>query len=185
MKRLGLSLIAGILLAGCNGGRNQPNIEVIQNMFDQESIKSQDWDPRDGDKVQMRMPPEGTLPRGFEPYKYPTDPEGAGKNLVNPFKGDTSEVVMAEGKKFFNTYCSVCHGFEGKGDGTVSVKMPVKPPPLISDKIKNYPDGRIFHIMTMGQGVMGSYASQITSPRTRWAVVNYIRSLQQQSAQGK
>jgi len=187
LKRL-LSLISVALpfvIIGCNGGKNQPNIEIVQNMMDQESIKSQGWNHVD-DKVQMRMPPAGTVPRGFEPYKYPTDPEAAEKNLVNPLGNDTSEETMAKGKKYFNIYCSVCHGFEGKGDGTVSVKMPVKPPPLISDKVKNYKDGRIFHIMTMGQGVMGTYATQITDPKNRWAVVNYVRLLQRNSsAQGK
>jgi mono/diheme cytochrome c family protein len=178
MKRLALAAVASLLLTACNGGKNKPNIEVIDNMMDQISIKSQDWDPREGDKVQMRMPPDGTIPRDFHPYRYPNDPEAAEKNLVNPYANDSSEEVAAKGKKFFQIYCSVCHGHEGKGDGLVVSRMPVKPPPLISDKVKNYKDGRIFHIMTMGQGVMGSYASQITDPNTRWAVVNYIRSLQ-------
>jgi mono/diheme cytochrome c family protein len=184
MKRLWL--VIPIFLMGCNGGKNQTNIEWIQNMMDQVSIKSQDWDPREGDKLQMRTPPAGTLPRGFEPYRYASDPEGAEKNLVNPYANDASPEVVAKGKKYYETYCSVCHGHEGKGDGTVAVKMPVKPPPLLSDKIKNYKDGRIFHIITMGQGVMGSYATQITEPRNRWAVINYIRTLQRNSvAQGK
>lgn len=30
-------------------------------------------------------------------------------------------------------------------------------------------------------GVMGSYASQITDAKKRWAVVNYVRTLQKQS----
>jgi mono/diheme cytochrome c family protein len=180
-----LAVVVSFAIIGCNGGKNQPNIEIVQNMMDQENIKSQDWDPRDGDKVQMRMPPAGTVPRGFTPYPYPNDPEAAAK-MVNPLASDTSVETMEKGKKYFNIYCSVCHGFEGKGDGTVSVKMPVKPPPLISDKVKDYKDGRIFHIMTVGQGVMGNYATQITDPKNRWAVVNYVRSLQRKStAQGK
>jgi mono/diheme cytochrome c family protein len=181
---LGLAALAiPFVIIGCNGGKNTPNIEIVQNMMDQESIKSQGWNHQD-DKLQMRQPPAGTVPRGFQPYKYSTDPDGAEKNLVNPLANDTSEEVKAAGKKYFTIYCSVCHGLEGKGDGTVAVKMPVKPPPLISDKVKNYKDGRIFHIMTMGQGVMGSYASQITDPKNRWAVVNYVRSLQR-AGQGK
>lgn len=184
MKRLLACVLfvgSSVFLVGCNGGKNQTNIELIQNMFDQVSIKSQDWDPSQGDKVQMRMPPDGTLPRDFVRYKYPNDPEAAEKNLVNPLAGDTSEETMALGKKYFETYCWECHGKEGHGDGPVSVKMPVKPPPLISDKVKHFKDGRIYHIIMMGQGVMGSYASQITEPRTRWAVINYVRSLQRKS----
>jgi mono/diheme cytochrome c family protein len=169
-----------LTLAGCNGGKNLTNIELIQGMMDQISIKSQDWDPKQGDKVQMRMPPEGTVPRGFTPYKYATDPEGAEKNVANPFAGDDSPQMIERGKKYFSINCAVCHGPSGKGDGTVVEKMPVKPPSLLSDKVKNFKDGRIFHIMTAGQGVMGSYASQITDPDNRWAVVNYVRNLQKQ-----
>lgn len=176
MRRLLFASV--ILLTGCNGGKNQTNIELIQNMMDQISIKSQDWDPKEPDKLQMRTPPEGTVPRGFTPYKYATDPDGAEKNLVNPYAGKVTEEILNVGKKHFETYCAVCHGIEGKGDGLVAEKMAVKPPTLLSDKLKNYKDGRIFHIITAGQGVMGTYATQITDPNKRWAVVNYVRHLE-------
>lgn len=176
MKRLGwLSLL---VLIGCNGGKNQTNIELVTNMMDQESIKSQDWDPSDGEKSQMRMPPEGTVPQNFEVYPYPDDPEAAGNNLKNPLAGDLSPENLELGQKNFAIYCAVCHGDKGAGDGTVAEKMAVRPPSLLTDKVRNYPDGRIYHIITRGQGVMGSYASQVTEPKRRWAIVNYIRSLQ-------
>lgn len=178
MKRLKiLGWLPLLLLAGCNGGKNQTNIELVTNMMDQESIKSQDWDPRMGDKVQMRTPPKGTVPRGFEVYPYPNDPEAAG-SLKNPLAGNTTPEILDLGQKQFNIYCAVCHGHQGKGDGTVAEKMAVRPPSLLTDKVIAYPDGRIFHIITRGQGVMGSYASQITDPHKRWAVVNYVRNLQ-------
>ena len=175
MKRLGF--LSVLFLVGCNGGKNQPNIELVQNMMDQETIKSQDWDPRQGDKLQMLQPPEGTVPRGFEVYPYKNDPEASGK-MVNPFAGDFSPELMELGQKNYAIYCAVCHGDQAKGDGPVAEKMPLRPPSLLTDKIRNYPDGRIFHIITQGQGIMGAYASQIPEPKKRWAVVNYIRSLQ-------
>lgn len=175
MKRLGF--LSVLFLIGCNGGKNQPNIEVIQNMMDQESIKSQDWVPSEGEKLQMLQPPEGTVPRGFDVYPYATDPEGSAK-LVNSLAGDFSPEVIELGQKNYAIYCAVCHGDQAKGDGPVATKMPLRPPSLLTDKVRNLPDGRIFHIITQGQGLMGSYASQMTEPRKRWAVVNYIRSLQ-------
>jgi hypothetical protein len=48
---------------------------------------------------------------------------------------------------------------------------------LQSDKVRNWPDGNIYHVITMGQNVMPSYASQIT-PGDRWAVIHYVRALQ-------
>ncbi|HAG92260.1 MAG TPA: cytochrome c [Bdellovibrionales bacterium] len=176
MKRLS-SIAALFLLVGCNGGKNQTNIELVTNMMDQQSVKSQDWVPEDGDKLQMRQPPEGTVPRGFYVYPYPNDPE-ASANLKNPHAGDFSPELLAQGQKMYDIYCAVCHGHGAKGDGTVAEKMPLRPPSLLTDKVRNFSDGRIFHIVTRGQGVMGSYSSQIVHPDDRWAVVNYIRSLQ-------
>jgi mono/diheme cytochrome c family protein len=124
------------------------------------------------------MPPEGTVPQGFEVYTYGNDAEAAGQGLKNPMASEMSPEALLVGQKQYVIYCGICHGDKGAGDGTVAAAMAVKPPTLLSDKIRNYPDGRIYHIITRGQGVMGSYASQIPDPKKRWAVVNYIRSLQ-------
>jgi mono/diheme cytochrome c family protein len=182
MKRLIFVLGSMLCLAACNAGPNQTNIEIVTNMMDQESIKSQDWDPKQGDQVQMRMPPEGTVSRGHPPYAFATDPAGAEKQR-NPLSGDMSAETLTWGHKTYDIYCKVCHGPEGKGDGPVSVKMAVKPRNLISAEALAYSDGRIYHAITAGKGVMGSYMSQITEANRRWAVVNYVRSLQKQVKQ--
>ncbi|MBI3396150.1 MAG: cytochrome c, partial [Spirochaetia bacterium] len=41
----------------------------------------------------------------------------------------------------------------------------------------DWPDGKIFHMMTVGRGMMKPYAAQI-SPQDRWAIVHYVRLLQ-------
>jgi mono/diheme cytochrome c family protein len=179
MKNKLLLLSGLVLLAGCNGGPNQTNIELIQNMMDQPAIKSQGWNPEQGDQVQMRMPPEGTVSRGHPPYAFQNDPAGAEKQ-INPLAGNMSPETLTLGHKTFDIYCAVCHGNEGRGDGRVAVKMAVKPRNLIADDAKAYTDGRIYHAVTAGKGVMGSYASQITDANRRWAVVNYVRTLQRQ-----
>jgi mono/diheme cytochrome c family protein len=170
-----LTLVVGIV--GCNAGPNQTNIEIVDNMMDQESIKSQDWDPHDGEKVQMRMPPEGTVSRGNAPYEFASDSAG-GEKQRNPLNGDMSAETLTLGQKTYDVYCKVCHGSEGKGDGAVAEKMAVKPRNLLGADALAYSDGRIYHAITMGKGVMGSYQSQITDAKRRWAVVNYVRSLQ-------
>jgi mono/diheme cytochrome c family protein len=43
---------------------------------------------------------------------------------------------QAEGKKIYLTYCSTCHGEQGKGDGMAAASLPAKP----SDHTK--PTGR-------------------------------------------
>ena len=46
-----------------------------------------------------------------------------------------------------------------------------------SNRAREFSDGMIYHIITNGQNVMPSYASQITREE-RWAIVNYVRVLQ-------
>lgn len=170
-------LFAGcLLLAACNGGKNQTNIELVTNMMDQPAIKSQGWNHKD-DTVQMRMPPDGTVSRGNPPYAYANDPAGAEKQ-PNPLAGNMSPETLSLGHKTFEIYCALCHGDTGAGDGRIAEKMAVKPRNLISAEAKAYSDGRIYYAITAGKGVMGSYQSQITDANRRWAVVNYVRTLQ-------
>jgi len=179
MKRLGL-FSSLFFLAACNGGPNKTNIELIQNMMDQPSVKSQDWIPEDGDKGQMRVPPPHTIARGEKPYKFTDDIAGAEKD-PNPFAGQTSPEVLSVGHKYYDIYCSVCHGKTGEGNGPASEKMAVKPRNLIAPDAKGYSDGRIYHAITAGKGVMRAYISQIPDPdgvAIRWKIVNYVRSLQ-------
>lgn len=171
-------ILAAWSLVACNAGKNQTNIELIQDMMDQISVKSQDWDPaREGQGTAM-VPPEGTVPRGHKPYKYQTDPIGAENNLKNPLSSDMTPAVLEVGKYNYEIYCMVCHGPNGTGNGPVAPKMALKPPSLLTDKVRNFKDGRIYHIITAGQGVMGAYSTQITDSKARWAIVNYVRTLQ-------
>ena len=174
-----------MFLVGCNGGKNQTNIELIQDMMDQESVKAQDWDPKVPDKVLMMMPPENTVARNRSPYPYHLDYKAAEKNLKNPY-GEGRPDVLHRGRKYFNIYCSVCHGESARGDGLVAAKMMVvKPPSLLSAQAMAYSDARLFHIITDGQGLMSGYERQISDEDNRWAIVNYLRNLQQREDKNK
>ena len=61
-KKLPLLLIIGTLVS-CNAGKDRTNIEMVRQMMDQESIKAQDWDPKQPGKAMMMVPPEGTVPQ--------------------------------------------------------------------------------------------------------------------------
>ncbi len=175
--KTGLILIEFIGLLGCNAGPNQTNIELNQNMMDQVTVKAQDWDPNHPGAVQMRVPPEHTMPRERVPYVYANDP-AAGEAEANPLRGDFSAETLTLGKNTYAIYCQVCHGETGVGDGPVAEKMAVKPRNLLTPEGKAYSDGRIYYAISAGRGVMGSYASQIPDVKARWAVVNYVRTLQ-------
>lgn len=172
-----LMILAGVSACGPRG--NEPNIELIQDMMEQPAVKAQRYDPWFKDGISSLVPPTNTAPIGFVPYKYGTDAELAGRENKNPMAGDQSAPTLITGQKYFNTNCATCHGFQGHGDGPVSKKYPLKIPALVSDKVRSWPDGHIFHVITMGQGTMGPYASHVPQA-VRWQVVNYIRHLQAQ-----
>ena len=172
-------LLFNLSIVGCAPKGNQPNVELIQDMMEQPALKAQDFHPHDREKSSMLVPPQGTWPKNVKPYLYKGKPVLAGEKLRNPYKNDQTPEFMALGKRHYQNFCLLCHGEGGKGDGQVAPKFQgIKPPSLITDKIKNYPDGRIFHIITDGQGIMGTYIHQLPKEKDRWAVVNYVRQLQ-------
>lgn len=168
-------------LTGCGPSGDKPNVELIQDMMEQPAIKTQGSDPHNRNKSAMRLPPEGTAAMNREVYLYKGDAMGAANNLKNPNALDNAEVLKL-GEKHYKNYCFVCHGETGKGDGPVAPKFQgVKPPPLLTDKVRGMKDGQLFHIITEGQGVMGAYVTQMPFAKDRWAVVNYLRYLHKQN----
>ncbi len=143
------------------------------DMGDQPKMKAQRGDLLGGPSF---MPAPGSIPRGFHPYRYVGQPEQAERNLKNPLSpGDVG--VAARGKEMFERLCVPCHGMQGAGDGTVVAKGFPQPPSLMTQKIRDWGDGHIYHVISEGQNIMPSYAAQ-TKPHDRWAVIRHIRTLQ-------
>lgn len=164
-------------LTGCSAGVDRTNVEIIQDMMEQPAVKAQDVNPHNKNQSGMRVPPEGTAAMNREVYLYKGDLEGAIKNLTNP--ETVNEEFLKLGEKHYKNYCYVCHGEQGRGDGPVAEKFTgIKPPALLSDKVRAMKDAQIFHIITDSQGVMGAYINQMPWSKDRWAVVSYVRKLQ-------
>jgi hypothetical protein len=176
LKTFTTGIVAVFALVGCGAGTDKTAVELIQDMFTQISLKAQDYDYQ-RNEPSNRIPPENTVPRGYKTEKYVTDPIGAGQNLQNPLS-NSDEKILARGKYKYEIYCGVCHGTMGHAaeDSKLKAYIPLIPS-LVTDKVKNLRDGQIYHIITHGQGVMGSYGAQIPSPDDRWAIVNYVRSM--------
>ena len=147
----------------------------MPNMAYGPRVAAQAEDPlRPGQSV-MREPVPGTVPVGYTPYRYAqADTLQAQQDLVNPLP--RTAAVLARGKKVYENTCIVCHGPQGDGQGFIVPLFPM-PPSLHSDKVRGWPDSRIFHVITRGQNLMPSYASQIL-PEDRWAVIDFVRALQ-------
>lgn len=142
-------------------------------MMEQDKLNPQHSSELFSDGFGMRTPVEGTVAKGFIPYPYmgQTNPTEV---LSNPFLPTKENIELGKGKYF--TYCSPCHGYFADGDSRLRGQFP-NPPTLHSKRAREFSDGMIYHIITNGQNVMPSYASQITREE-RWAIVNYVRVLQ-------
>jgi len=96
------------------------------------------------------------------------------------------EKVLANGRKNFGIYCSVCHGMNGSGNGLVNVRAQkilaqswIPPSSLHQETLyaDKYPDGKLFSTISNGIRKMPGYSGQIKT-RDRWAIVAYVRALQ-------
>jgi mono/diheme cytochrome c family protein len=172
-KRYVLLVLSALLMISCEH-REIPQLEYMPDMYRQWSMQAQEFDSTTESGVAMRLPVKGTVPRGYEPYLYGFADTTQADALMNPYE-PTSE-ILETGRKYYMTYCVVCHGATGDGRGYIVPKF-TQPPSLFSEKLKHWPDGRIYHTISIGQGLMPSYATQIL-PQQRWAIIHYVRALQ-------
>lgn len=131
--------------------------------------------------MNMREPVANTVRRsehGYLPYRIHKDSaEYAGRVLTNPL--DSTAEVMSEGKTLFNIYCVSCHGETGQGDGLVG-KVFLGVPAYNVGRVKELPEGQIFHTITHGRGRMMAHGSQV-SVEERWKITRYVQVLQNQN----
>lgn len=134
--------------------------------------------------AEPRPPVEGTVPvTGHEVMIV--SPEEANA-LANP-RPRTAE-SLNRGQTVYETFCTVCHGPTGQGDGPISAtngRTPAGPfpgiPPLVDEFRRNLSDGWIYGVVVsaqeMGKGLMPRYGDKVRG-NDRWDVVNYVRQLQ-------
>src|SRR5271165_643578 len=93
--------------------------------------------------------------------------------LVNP--NPATEESIKHGRKFFQIFCTPCHGKSGTGDGPVGEKFLIRPFDLTADnEQKVLSEGYIFGTVAFGGALMPSYGNDL-SPSEIWDVVNYVR----------
>ena len=174
----------GVLVAGFSscGKRdaNSPGVEFAPDMYRSPSLEYYQTHTVDGDTVyNAQKPVVGTISRGYMPYAYENTTQGyeaAGLNLKNPLTTLSHEEYEKQGEEIYGKFCVHCHGATGGGDGKVAGKLPGAPP-AYNGTLKNLPEGKIFHSITYGKGLMGQHASQLTQDE-RWKLVYYVQKLQ-------
>lgn len=186
MLRFVAAMSLAALVSSCTRDPNNPGIQYAPEMYESipydafRQVRDSITPFRNGQT--MQTPPDGTIPRGghaqFEFAAGDSVKASAGViAMVNPIAADAAS--LEQGKALYTRFCQMCHGTKGNGegdDGTVAKHDAINPPNLNSGKWATYAPGQIYHTIMYGQGVMGSYASQLDYAE-RWKVVNYVISL--------
>ena len=157
---------------------NQRNYEVFTEMaysLANESMSRSEHLPGGTTQQPLAL---GVVVRGHMPFRYgpgPEEAQRAGRELANPYTDEPE--VLARGAEVYGIFCVACHAADGLGLGPVVQRGMLPPPSFMGARAKQIADGEIFHILTLGQGNMPSYAVQVP-PEDRWKVIRYVRSLQ-------
>jgi mono/diheme cytochrome c family protein len=112
------------------------------------------------------------------PYPYantPEDYERAGAEWTSPLP--VTKANLENGQAVFEKFCIHCHGEAGEGNGSITEVAGGKYPVVPSYQSRaDLPDGKMYHTLMYGKGLMGSHSSQI-SVEERWQVIQYVRTL--------
>lgn len=158
------------LLAGCN-----------LEMRDDSHLKPFERSPVFKDGRSARPLVAGTVAHRGEgallatPFLTGMNPDG---QPTAEFPIPITPELLETGRKNFDIYCSVCHGYAGYADGIIVKRGFPQPPSYHIDRLRRAPVGHIYDVITNGYGVMYSYADRVQTPEERWAVAAYVRTLQ-------
>jgi mono/diheme cytochrome c family protein len=195
-----LAAVVAIASGSCGQKTTQSTgWEFSRNMYDPIGYNPDQPNNNFKNGQTAQTPPAGTVPVDFATFPYENTPEDYERSSqeVNPLVINAQ--LLEEGAALYQVYCAVCHGPEGKGDGSItkdrelvtkngSRKLENFPPPPAYGQsggasssrgglMSELTDGKIYHTITYGVGLMGSHASQL-SPDERWKVVAYVKELQ-------
>jgi mono/diheme cytochrome c family protein len=158
--RLLPSLMLSLLVAGCGD----------HSMFQQNRYATYSKAGLFKDGTEAQALPDGTVAQG--------DLARAEQAAKPP---EVTMDLLSRGRERYDAYCSPCHGLSGHGDGMVVQRGFPAPPSYHTDRLRAADRQHFFDVITNGYGVMYSYAARV-EPRDRWAIVAYIRALQQSQA---
>lgn len=178
MTRISILIVLVLMaLASCDRTRSSTGWDYMPGMYYSKAYESYTPNPNFEDKLTMRMPVEGTVPRDMLPFvgeKTEEDRMAAGEALLNPLESTAEN--LETGKELYGIFCLSCHGPQGDGQGYLytSERYPYPPANLLEDHVKALKDGAIYHSITLGYGIMGAHGGMIL-PEDRWKIVLYVR----------
>ena len=179
LNNLTVVFLTCMLFLSCDRHRNMPGYDFMPDMVYSQAYDAYSENPVFRDSSTNQVPVYGTMPRNQVAFRYNVFPENrllAGQTLLS-----RDAMVMRhvfEGKKLYTTFCVNCHGESGKGEGflVTSKKLPgsVKVGDLTQERLVKASRGELFHVVTVGYGLMGSYGATL-SELDRWKIIEYIK----------
>ncbi|MDE3270210.1 MAG: c-type cytochrome [Pseudomonadota bacterium] len=144
-------------LSACTD-RNTTKLQYMPDMADAPTVKAQE---------DFLDPPPHSVARGAVYYGATAE-----ESTVQP----TVAPDLVQGKYLYETFCQVCHGAQGKGNGSIVEDFP-RPPDITAEVYRQRSDAFIMHRVTFGTAIMPAYG-HMTSVAERWQIVFYLRELQ-------
>lgn len=97
------------------------------------------------------------------------------KTMKNPVASNKES--LADGKELYAKHCRSCHGSAGLGDGPKAATLDVSCSDFSTKKFQALADGEIFFQVSEGKGKMPAFKKNIPDDNSRWALVNYLRTM--------
>jgi mono/diheme cytochrome c family protein len=179
---LGALVLMSCIVSGCARGctSSRPPIHVNPSMDDQPKARPQTASAFFYNGASMREPVPGTVAIGELQESGPFfTGRGAGGLFVAANARPVDDALVERGRQRYGIYCQPCHDARGDGQGILFQRGNVPTATFHQDKIRNYPDGQIFDVITNGVGLMPAYRWPIP-PADRWAIIAYVRELQRE-----
>jgi mono/diheme cytochrome c family protein len=177
--------LSGIFVISCNDNSKR-GLDYMPDMKDSRAYETYADHGNLSSKgvFYNNRPVAGTVSRGEElPYHLKNDSTGYAQSAgVNDPLPKLNETELVEAERLYLINCAICHGTALDGNGPLykggNGPFAAKPANLAGDpKIVALPEGTLYHVMTYGKNLMGSYASQL-SRKQRWMVAQYVKSKQ-------
>jgi hypothetical protein len=167
-----------VVLAGCLAC-DEPFVELdLERMINQKRYEAYEASEYFKDGRAMRSPPLDTVAHERLTGNPALTTGVTETGYVDRIPISLTREFVERGHDRYDIFCSPCHGIGGDGDSAAAVHMELRrPPSLVDEHVRAFPEGRIFQVMSIGYGLMRPYSDDL-SVDERWAVVAYLRALQ-------
>lgn len=173
--------VSVVVLASCTKDPNSPGYEYMPDMYRSGAVEA--YVDYEKDSISARIPAAGTIPYQADSFMAAVDMPYTLRALDDYELSATvknpvpySDEIVKSGEKLYQKFCSHCHGEKGDGQGPIAVAGKIAGIPSYTGNIKDLPEGKMFHVITHGKGVMGPHKMLLTKYE-RWEIVHFILAL--------